>query len=226
MAFVYWIHLPEHTDMFTEGYIGVTVALVSTRFSQHKHRARKLQGSKHQTTLGNAILKYKDSLMLTKVCICSQEYALHLEKSLRPSPNIGWNIAIGGCVNSRPFGYRHSEETKERQRRAQKNIPRVKWTDERKAAHAESMRRLADEKGPWAAPAANSPAWLLLDKVYEMYINGTTNPLAIKNALGIPEEKSIKPAIRYIKEFGNPLKDSRWVTWKDTHRRDENGPQS
>jgi len=23
-CYVYWIHLPEHTDMFTEGYIGVS----------------------------------------------------------------------------------------------------------------------------------------------------------------------------------------------------------
>ena len=52
MAVVYWIHLPEHTDMFSEGYIGVTEN-IKRRYYEHLKLAQ--QGS--NITLSKAILE-------------------------------------------------------------------------------------------------------------------------------------------------------------------------
>jgi len=47
---VYWIHHAEHTDMFTQGYIGVTNN-IAKRFETHKNRPSNIH-------LKNAINKY------------------------------------------------------------------------------------------------------------------------------------------------------------------------
>jgi len=35
MAVVYWIHLPEHTDIASQGYVGVSNTTASKRFTHH-----------------------------------------------------------------------------------------------------------------------------------------------------------------------------------------------
>ena len=48
MAIVYWIRRPEHTDIFSEGYVGVTSRSLEERIADHVKVARKL-GLKHKT---------------------------------------------------------------------------------------------------------------------------------------------------------------------------------
>jgi len=95
MAEVYWIHLPEHTDMFTEGYIGMTTKTTKLRFQGHRNAARRTP-RKNRSRIQNAIIKYQDILVVETLVICSREYALDLEYKLRPSPKIGWNLRMGG----------------------------------------------------------------------------------------------------------------------------------
>ena len=113
---VYWIHLPEHIDIRSEGYVGITNNL-KERFGRHKATARNVnrQRSVH---LENAINKYPDLIYDTVMQDCEMELAQLIELELRPLPNIGWNIAIGGglppCMKGElnPFyGKSHSEET-------------------------------------------------------------------------------------------------------------------
>ena len=91
MAFVYWIHLKEHTDITKEGYIGITSRTVHDRYSQHK-RTRKHRNS----NLQKVFKELNDRLVITTICECSIEYAGELENKLRPFENIGWNLASGG----------------------------------------------------------------------------------------------------------------------------------
>jgi hypothetical protein len=95
MAEVYWIHLPEHTDMFSEGYIGYTSKTAKERFEDHVCTMNnKRDGDTH---LYRAFRKYgKESLILETICICEEEYGLWLENKLRPIGKIGWNCCEGG----------------------------------------------------------------------------------------------------------------------------------
>lgn len=116
---VYWLKLPEHTDMFSQGYVGITNS-TKDRFESHKNRTQ----NKH---LKNAIDKYGwDNLIKEVVLVSDKSYCLMIEKILRPLKNIGWNIIEGGgmppktlkgCNKGKPSwnkGKPHSEETRKK----------------------------------------------------------------------------------------------------------------
>lgn len=89
MSSVYWIHHPEHTDMFSQGYIGVSKDL-KKRWSDHAKRT----GNTH---LLHAIKKYGwDSLVKEVVLVADEAYCLMIEAKLRVEDKIGWNITKGG----------------------------------------------------------------------------------------------------------------------------------
>lgn len=88
--YLYWIHRPCHKDMTKEGYIGITKN-PDTRYQSHKLVAK----ADNKYIISRAIRKYND-LEYTILCCGSRKYIIDLEYKLRPQPNIGWNIAIGG----------------------------------------------------------------------------------------------------------------------------------
>lgn len=86
---LYWIRLPEHLDMFSEGYIGISKD-ANARWKWHRK-------SKENPHLKSAIEKYGfDHLVKQVVLIADKAYCLEIEQKLRPSTKIGWNIAVGG----------------------------------------------------------------------------------------------------------------------------------
>jgi group I intron endonuclease len=86
---LYWIRLSEHTDVLSNGYVGVSNN-VEYRWNQHKSFATNAH-------LSNAINKYGwDNLVKEVILIADEAYCLMIEKLLRAKENIGWNIAIGG----------------------------------------------------------------------------------------------------------------------------------
>jgi hypothetical protein len=87
MAVVYWLHLPEHTDMFKDGYVGVASDF-RKRMRSHKHRLKHIWA--------NVIAEI--------VVIADSAYCLLIEQKLRPSYNIGWNKAIGGMKGHIMYG--------------------------------------------------------------------------------------------------------------------------
>lgn len=114
---VYWLGLKEHTDIFTQGYIGVTNN-INDRYEAHRNRTQNAH-------LKNAIAKYGWDNIVKKVIIVADEtYCLMIEAQLRAKESIGWNIVIGGgkppvskkgCNKGRiPWnkGKQFSEETK------------------------------------------------------------------------------------------------------------------
>jgi len=89
MSSVYWIHHPEHTDMFSQGYIGVSKDL-KRRFRNHAKRS-------DNPHLKNAINKYGwDNLVKQIILVADDAYCFMIEKALRSTDNIGWNIVRGG----------------------------------------------------------------------------------------------------------------------------------
>ena len=86
---VYWIRHPDHTDIFSQGYVGVSVD-IEKRFGQHYKRTQ----NRH---LKSAIQKYGwDNLVKQQILVADVEYCLDIERKLRPSDDIGWNIVAGG----------------------------------------------------------------------------------------------------------------------------------
>jgi len=86
---LYWIRHKDHTDIFSQGYVGVSNN-VKKRWSDHAWKAQN-------THLANAINKYGwDNLVKEVVLIADDGYCLDIESKLRPTNNIGWNITFGG----------------------------------------------------------------------------------------------------------------------------------
>jgi hypothetical protein len=105
--FVYWIHLPEQTNVAIEGYVGIAMNF-EQRMSAHKSCAK----TGKEQTLYNAIRKYGWGNLVKEVILVSNEnYCLEIEKKLRPVPRIGWNIAVGGeASGSHLKGIKQSEQ--------------------------------------------------------------------------------------------------------------------
>jgi len=94
IAKVYWIRLPEHTDISTQGYVGVSIN-PKKRFSTHKNECiSKKHANPH---LIYAFEKYgAESMLLEEYFLGLKEECYQKEAELRPTTNIGWNIAPGG----------------------------------------------------------------------------------------------------------------------------------
>lgn len=87
MAILYWVHLPEHTDIFTQGYVGVT-SNAHRRFTSHKHKFKE----------------YSNSLISSTILIADKSYCYLIEQKLRLEKNIGWNKSRGGYRNNSMIG--------------------------------------------------------------------------------------------------------------------------
>jgi len=102
---VYWIRHKDHTDMFRDGYIGVS-QYAEKRFDQHFKRTQ----NRH---LRFAIQKYGwDNLIKQQILIGEKQYCLDIEKKLHPEDAIGWNLVAGGGIppNSTGNQYRLGKE--------------------------------------------------------------------------------------------------------------------
>lgn len=112
-AAIYWIHLPEHTDYHTQGYIGVSKR---PRPRMKKHISDCVEGTHYNKHLLHAVNKYdKDSLVQDIILFGEENFCYEVENTLRPSKSIGWNIAPGGHRGpGRPIGSRLSKKSIEK----------------------------------------------------------------------------------------------------------------
>jgi hypothetical protein len=99
MTVVYWIRHPDHTDIFSQGYVGVSMD-AEKRFGQHyKHTQNR--------HLKFAIQKYGwDNLVKQQVLVADEAYCLDIEQKIRPTNAIGWNCAIGGGKPPPSYGHK------------------------------------------------------------------------------------------------------------------------
>ena len=93
---VYWIRKVEHTNIYTEGYVGVSTN-VERRWREHITEAR---ANRHPNSfLCNVINKhYPDNLIFEIVYLSNEDNCYSYEEMLRPETNIGWNLRSGGPV--------------------------------------------------------------------------------------------------------------------------------
>lgn len=92
---VYWIHSKKHTDIFNQGYVGITNQPARKRWLDHQSAAR-IDVKGHCDILNRAIRKHEDLIYEVVLVADSREYCERIEGLLRPHNKIGWNIARGG----------------------------------------------------------------------------------------------------------------------------------
>lgn len=93
---VYWIRATHHSDVTSEGYVGVS-RNANKRWA-YGHKWAHAKGRHENPRLSNAITKHGwDSLVKTVLVIADESYCYELEQKLRPTEGIGWNLAVGGC---------------------------------------------------------------------------------------------------------------------------------
>ena len=98
VCWLYWIHRKAHTDIFTEGYVGVSTS-VKSRFSAHKSALRG-NSCVYRSEFKRAM--EEGDLVFDVVLKSTTTYCLEMEGLLRPAWAVGWNIAPGGGSISRP----------------------------------------------------------------------------------------------------------------------------
>ena len=161
---IYWIKHPDHSDMFTEGYIGIT-----NDFAQ---RMRKHKSKITNAHLLNAINKYGwDVLVKNVILIANVDYCLEIEQKLRPKKDIGWNIAVGG---GKPIGWVKGQKLPDWvKERISKGKMGKKFSDEHKANLAKAKLGINpvksnNFKGPVKATNIRTNKIIILNGAKEM----------------------------------------------------------
>lgn len=144
---LYWIRHQDHTDMFHQGYIGVSKN-VEKRWYDHKTYTENAH-------LKNAITKYGwDNLVKEVVLIADDDYCLDIENKLRPSDKIGWNIVMGGGKPPNALGKKfvRSEEYKQKQSLSHKGKPTwnkgIQLTEEQRLKQFNLAEHMKDKAHP------------------------------------------------------------------------------
>jgi predicted GIY-YIG superfamily endonuclease len=92
---IYWIHNGDETDIYTQGYVGITNNLPRRLIEHKKHK--------------NAILIDRTVDIFLQG---DKEYCKSVEKELRPKKYIGLNVAAGGGMPPNVTGIKRSDKTK------------------------------------------------------------------------------------------------------------------
>lgn len=237
---VYWIRRDSHSDIFSQGYVGISVKGADKRFIEHKSAAKA--GS--TLVVHQAMRKY-DDIVVETVLIGSLEYCQEIELKLRPEPKIGWNLASGGGQTL--LGFKHSEESKkkisnnngargrvyseEEKLRRSEISKQLKHSDETKAhLRTRALERISERglsqiqdavksaarvnmfKAPWQNPNADTTTWLLADQVFQMYCEQII-PFHIAKKLRIDSSK-LTAMLKRFKAGWNPGLCPEWQAFK------------
>lgn len=191
---LYWIRLPEHTDMFSQGYIGITKQSVTKRFNQHRNSAKRCKARKKSEF--KKILRDDVGLVVETLVVSDYDYVKNLERLLRPESNVGWNRATGGATVMESL-----EFCRNSQRIAMSNH----WKNN---PHPFKFQK------PWRFPQAknNSHIWVAAPEIVEMIKNGIGDSY-ISKAFGEKVRSTTVRTIRelYVKHGWNPLTDTDYL---------------
>ena len=118
---VYWIHLPEHKNIFTQGYIGVSNDPIR-RMLEHRNTF-KLKNDKNPL-FSRMLNKYSGIIIQTIIFTGTEEACYIFEENLRPKKNIGWNVNKGGNKPPSKLGWKPSKSTLEKRSKSLSGIKR------------------------------------------------------------------------------------------------------
>lgn len=186
MAFVYWIHLPEHTDITSQGYIGITSTSVSQRFGEHLRSAKS--PTKRKYVVHNALLKYHNKVCVSTLIEGSLDYCLLMEERLRPTKNLGWNIGVGG--GSTQAGAKRTEEERNKMSAAKKAKP--------------TLLKMWEHSGA-------SAAWVHCREMYSDFLENKP-AYQMKSKFNVGHTVAYKMRTRFRNGW-NPNEDQEYLSW-------------
>lgn len=229
MAFVYWITDDVNENIWAHGYIGITSKTVNKRLNGHKWSYLKhISGHKQSSSkLYNKVksLGGWDSIRVLILCEATLDYCLNLEKKLRNSPNIGWNITIGGEKGGMS-GRVHSPTTKLKMSEAHKTRSPVTQETRQKLSSAGLGRKSMfigannfNYKRPaWKAPAATSvslKSWSLCNEIYQIILKKpSATYISILALFEGVSKQSFQVLVNKIKTGWIPAEDQEWLIFK------------
>lgn len=247
MAIVYWIRHPDHTDIFTEGYIGFSSKSLDERYT--KHICDATGKNKRNYRLHNAIRKYGENFLVTEVLVVGDDsYCLNIEEKLRPNKNIGWNHNIGGskppCIVGRMF----SEESIEKLRKAHTgkilsqetrdkiSAVQIGRTASDETRHKMSKARLGTKVSyetkqrmskakksacalPWLSHLANDLVWSKALEISNALINSTiVGAKSARKMFGFKTDGAATSLIKKLKSGWNPSEDASYLAWLSEYK--------
>lgn len=238
MAFVYWVHLPEHTDMLTEGYIGYTSRSVEERWKGHLKESSRARNLNYPVY--NAMRKYGDTIKVTTLVEGSEEYCLELEFKMRPERKIGWNLQMGGNKGTKGVdvtaetcakisragkGRRMAEQTKEALRQA--NLGRKlslevcqKMSDDRKgkprAAGSALKQKETLRQAPWRVAKTTTECWASADVLYQLHSEHPDVGAKVVARIFNTTESKLSSVFAKIRGGWNPSDSDVWCEWVAT----------
>lgn len=174
---VYWIREKEHSDLYTQGYIGITKKTLKERVREHKK-------NKGNSIVAGKLRSHADLVWSVIHEVSSLEDALILEASYRPTQNIGWNLQKGGEIGVEPEWYadkgnslRHSKKTSEGTLRG----IAIKDTKEARSERAKLSHKNKSESYKDIVKGERNPKAILSEadvvKIkYELFPQGLSNP--------------------------------------------------
>jgi hypothetical protein len=241
MAFVYWIHLPEHTDMFSEGYVGITTKTVAERIKKHLGEAKR--GSR--LVVHKALLKYDGHYVVDALIEGDIDYCRDIEYKLRAAPATGWNLGVGG--QSTTLGVSPDEATRAKMsitskrnktwmKAVQGNVGRRQSDEERamrsrssgmrgKKHTAEALEKLKTgcaNKKSWETSRVNKEVLSLANQAYEFFLQGKGWRTA-ENALDV-KYASLRHTFIKFTEGWNPTEDADYLEWLLEYKRNKECP--
>lgn len=222
-CFVYWIRLKEcHTDIKSQGYVGITSKTVEHRWKAHKSNNKS--GKFAHYPLYRAFAKYgEESLEVLTLCEGSLDYCLYMENNLRPSNGIGWNSLIGGGTTTK--GQKFSDEARAKMRASAKAritpeerekrrvVTRIHSNKPETIAKMSALIKSFDWK-LWRSPVANKQIWVFADKIYDLHVKYPNwRVRTMCNVLGLEHDS----LLIMFKAFDNgwiPKNDERFIEFQ------------
>lgn len=104
--YLYWIHKEEHSDIFTQGYVGVTNNPIKRSYCHNS--LLKRNSKSYSQRFKNA---YQSNLIMDVINTGSLDDVLTLESNYRPTKMIGYNVVEGGANNDLSYRYKHGGTT-------------------------------------------------------------------------------------------------------------------
>lgn len=220
---LYWIHHRDHTDIYTQGYIGITSKKFKYRLGHHYYNAEQgLLGKRDDSEYGivhRAINKHKENIVSSILCVGSLEYVLDLELKLRPTRNIGWNIDCGGSRGG--LGRKHTEEHKQYMRDIKKGkslskkcLDAAVLANKNRDRTVECLMHSETIKNRHILDLSRTNFNTLkhVNVIYKFYLEKCKRK-QILDTLRLPESTSLVGLLGRFSRGWNPMKDERMQNW-------------
>ena len=172
---VYWIRKKEHTDIFKQGYVGISKDTIEGRIRSHKK-------NKGNSIVAGRLRKNEDIVYSVIHEVKTREEALELEALYRPTQNIGWNLQRGGEIGVESSWYlipenkeKHSMKTSEATRRGIANNDTKEARSERARQNHKNSNKYKDSVKGDKNPRAILKEVDVKKIKYELIPNGLTN---------------------------------------------------